>query len=97
MDSLKIMIANIADLLDRQLAQLVDHKMNHGLPRNLTGATADRLPLNHGFKAVQIGVSAWTAEALKQTLSASIFRVQRNVTIRIKSAWAQLRHVMLNV
>lgn len=73
MDSLKIMIANIADLMDRQLAQLVDHKMNHGLPRNLTGATAERLPLNHGFKAVQIGVSAWTAEALKQTLSASIF------------------------
>ncbi|MDY6523584.1 aromatic amino acid ammonia-lyase [Acinetobacter faecalis] len=73
MDSLKIMIANIADLMDRQLAQLVDYKMNNGLPRNLTGSTADRLPLNHGFKAVQIGVSAWTAEALKQTLSASIF------------------------
>lgn len=73
MDSLKIMIANIADLMDRQLAQLVDHKMNHGLPRNLTGSSVDRLPLNHGFKAVQIGVSAWTAEALKQTLSASIF------------------------
>ncbi len=73
MDSLKIMIANIADLMDRQLAQLVDHKMNHGLPRNLTGAKDERLPLNHGFKAVQIGVSAWTAEALKQTLAASIF------------------------
>ncbi|HFD2141199.1 aromatic amino acid ammonia-lyase [Acinetobacter baumannii] len=73
MDSLKIMIANIADLMDRQIAQLVDHKMNHGLPRNLTGATAERLPLNHGFKAVQIGVSAWTAEALKNTLAASIF------------------------
>ena len=73
MDSLKIMIANIADLLDRQIAQLVDHKMNHGLPRNLTGATTERLPLNHGFKAVQIGVSAWTAEALKNTLAASIF------------------------
>ncbi|WP_163122539.1 HAL/PAL/TAL family ammonia-lyase [Acinetobacter portensis] len=73
MDSLKIMIANIADLMDRQLAQLVDYKMNNGLPRNLTGSTADRLPLNHGFKAVQIGVSAWTAEALKQTLAASIF------------------------
>ena len=73
MDSLKIMIANIADLMDRQLAQLVDHKMNHGLPRNLTGAKDARLPLNHGFKAVQIGVSAWTAEALKQTLAASIF------------------------
>ena len=73
MDSLKIMVANIADLLDRQLAQLVDHKMNHGLPRNLTGSTAERMPLNHGFKAVQIGVSAWTAEALKQTVAASIF------------------------
>lgn len=73
MDSLKIMIANIADLMDRQLAQLVDYKMNNGLPRNLTGATAERLPLNHGFKAVQIAVSAWTAEALKQTLAASIF------------------------
>ncbi|WP_343595950.1 aromatic amino acid ammonia-lyase [Acinetobacter sp.] len=73
MDSLKLMVANIADLLDRQMAQLVDHKMNHGLPRNLTGASTDRLPLNHGFKAVQIGVSAWTAEALKQTLAASIF------------------------
>lgn len=73
MDSLKIMIANIADLMDRQLAQLVDYKMNHGLPRNLTGAKKDRLPLNHGFKAVQIAVSAWTAEALKHTLSASIF------------------------
>lgn len=73
MDSLKIMIANIADLMDRQLAQLVDHKMNHGLPRNLTGSSLERLPLNHGFKAVQIAVSAWTAEALKHTLSASIF------------------------
>ena len=65
MDSLKIMIANIADLMDRQLAQLVDYKMNNGLPRNLTGSSLERLPLNHGFKAVQIGVSAWTAEALK--------------------------------
>ena len=73
MDSLKIMIANIADLMDRQLAQLVDYKMNNGLPRNLTGSSPERLPLNHGFKAVQIGVSAWTAEALKQTLAASIF------------------------
>lgn len=73
MDSLKIMVANIADLLDRQLAQLVDYKMNNGLPRNLTGASSERLPLNHGFKAVQIAVSAWTAEALKSTLAASIF------------------------
>jgi histidine ammonia-lyase len=73
MDSLKLIIANIADLLDRQLAQLVDNKFNHGLPRNLTGASPERLPLNHGFKAVQIAVSAWTAEALKLTMPASVF------------------------
>lgn len=73
MDSLKNAVANIADLLDRQLACLVDTKMNNGLPANLSGAATDRRMLNHGFKAVQIGVSAWTAEALKQTLPASIF------------------------
>lgn len=73
MDSLKNAVANIADLLDRQLACLVDTKMNNGLPANLSGAEDSRKMLNHGFKAVQIGVSAWTAEALKNTLPASIF------------------------
>ena len=73
MDSLKNCIANLADLLDRQMALLMDPKFNHGLPANLTGAHADRLMINHGFKAVQIGTSAWTAEALKQTMPASVF------------------------
>ncbi|MHA2937296.1 HAL/PAL/TAL family ammonia-lyase [Vibrio sp. RC27] len=73
MDSLKTAIANVADLLDRQLAQLCDYKFNNGLPYNLTGAADDILPISHGFKAVQIGVSAWTAEALKNTMPASVF------------------------
>lgn len=73
MDSLKTAIANIADLLDRQIAQLMDYKFNNGLPFNLTGATGDRKAINHGFKAVQIGISAWTAEALKHTMPASVF------------------------
>ena len=73
MDSLKNTIANIADLLDRQMAQLLDTKFNHGLPANLSGATGGQAAINHGFKAVQIGTSAWTAEALKLTLPASIF------------------------
>ncbi|GLS83168.1 HAL/PAL/TAL family ammonia-lyase [Paraferrimonas haliotis] len=73
MDSLKAAVANVADLLDRQLAQLCDYKFNNGLPYNLSGAKADVLPINHGFKAVQIGVSAWTAEALKNTMPASVF------------------------
>ena len=73
MDAMKTSVANLADLMDRQMALLVDEKFNHGLPPNLTGASADRLAINHGFKAVQIGVSAWTAEALKQTMPASVF------------------------
>jgi histidine ammonia-lyase len=72
MDSLKNIVANIADLLDRQLAILVDEKFNRGLPPNLAGSDGE-YALNHGFKAVQIGVSAWTAEALKNTMPASVF------------------------
>jgi histidine ammonia-lyase len=71
MDALKSIVANIADLLDRQLALLVDVKYNRGLPPNLTGASD--FSFNHGFKAVQIAASAWTAEALKNTMPASVF------------------------
>jgi len=73
MDSLKNLIGNVADLLDRQLALLVDTRYNHGLPRNLSGASPETVMINHGFKAVQIAVSAWTAEALKNTMPASVF------------------------
>ena len=73
MDSMKTAVANIADLLDRQMASLVDTKYNNGLPPNLSAASPERLPINHGFKAVQIGASAWTAEALKLTMPASVF------------------------
>jgi len=73
MDSMKTAVANLADLLDRQMACLMDPKFNHGLPANLSGATGDQALLNHGFKALQIAVSAWTAEALKLTMPASVF------------------------
>ena len=72
-DTLKTQVANLADLMDRQLATLVDTRYSNGLPSNLTGATGERAPINHGFKAVQIGVSAWTAEACKLTMPASVF------------------------
>ena len=73
MDSLKNTVANVADLLDRQLALIVDARYNHGLPANLSGATGSRAAINHGLKALQISVSAWTAEALKLTMPASVF------------------------
>ena len=73
MDGLKNIVANIADLLDRQMATLVDPKFNNGLPANLSGATGERACINHGLKALQIGASAWCGEALKGTMPASVF------------------------
>lgn len=73
MDTMKTGVANLADLMDRQMALLMDRKFNNGLPNNLSAAKDDRKPINHGFKAVQIGISAWTAEALKHTMPASVF------------------------
>ncbi len=73
MDTLKNTVANIADLLDRQLALLVDTRYSQGLPSNLSGSQGATQPINHGLKALQISASAWTAEALKQTMPASVF------------------------
>jgi histidine ammonia-lyase len=72
MDSLKNIVANLADLMDRQLALMVDVKFSRGLPSNLSGSSKS-LSYNHGFKAVQIASSAWTAEALKNTMPMSVF------------------------
>ena len=73
MDSMKNLVANLADLVDRQMALVVDSKYNNGLPANLSGADKESKNVCHGFKAVQIGMSAWTAEALKNTMPASVF------------------------
>lgn len=73
MDSMKNTVANLADLLDRQMALLVDSRYNQGLPSNLSGAEGPRAAINHGLKALQISSSAWTAEALKLTMPASVF------------------------
>jgi len=63
----------VADLLDRQMALLVDSRYNNGLAANLSGAMGSRIAINHGLKGLQISVSAWTAEALKLTMPASVF------------------------
>jgi histidine ammonia-lyase len=73
MDCMKNAVANLADLLDRQMALLVDSRYNNGLPPNLSGVEGPRAAINHGLKALQISVSAWTAEALKLTMPASVF------------------------
>jgi len=73
MDGMKNAVANLADLLDRQMALLVDARYSAGLPANLSGMTGERAAISHGLKALQISVSAWTAEALKLTMPASVF------------------------
>ncbi|HEY8751049.1 MAG TPA: aromatic amino acid ammonia-lyase [Tepidisphaeraceae bacterium] len=73
MDILKTAVANIADLIDRQMALICNPHTNNGLPADLVARnTADR-STHHGFKAMQITASALTAEALKLTMPASVF------------------------
>ena len=73
MDGLKAAVANVADLLDRQLALLCNPATSHGLPANLVALEGTSHVAHHGFKAMQITASALTAEALKLTMPASVF------------------------
>lgn len=75
MDALKVAVANLCDLLDRQLELLVDEKFNAGLTPNLIPAFDPghgEAGLHHGFKGMQLCCSAMTAEALKLSNPASI-------------------------
>ncbi|KIG18181.1 putative histidine ammonia-lyase protein [Enhygromyxa salina] len=72
-DALKNVVANLADLHDRQLALLCSGHTNNGLPENLNGRQGPDSAAHHGFKAMQIAASALAAEALKTTIPASVF------------------------
>jgi phenylalanine ammonia-lyase len=76
MDALKITVANLCDLMDRQLELVVDEKFNAGLTPNLIPLFDEGSPeagLHHGFKGMQLCCSAMTAEALKLSNPASVF------------------------
>lgn len=73
LDATKTAVANIADLLDRQLMLLNNPAENGGLPENLVGVAGPAAATHHGFKAMSITASALTAEALKLTMPASAF------------------------
>jgi phenylalanine ammonia-lyase len=75
MDSLKVALANVCDLLDRQLELVVDEKFNAGLTPNLIPRIDPDDPqagLHHGFKGLQLCSSAMTAEAMKLCNPATI-------------------------
>jgi histidine ammonia-lyase len=73
MDGMKAAVAGLADLLDRQVALLVDARYSEGLPSNLSGIAGDDGSIHHGFKALQITASAGAAEAQMGALPASVF------------------------
>jgi histidine ammonia-lyase/phenylalanine ammonia-lyase len=76
MDSLKLAVASVGDLLDRQLALVVDEKFNRGLTPNLIPRLDEgdfEAGLHHGFKGMQIACSSLAAEALKMSNPATAF------------------------
>lgn len=76
MDSLKIAVASVGDLLDRQLELIVDEKFNNGLTPNLiprVEVASWEAGLHHGFKGMQLTASALAAEALHLTIPATSF------------------------
>jgi len=75
MDLLKISMASVVDLLDRQFALLVDEGNHRGLPENLLPPrTVDdpEFGLHHGLKGLQITMSALCSLAVQRTASDTV-------------------------
>ena len=72
-DTLKIAVANVACLLDRQIMLLCHPQENAGLPRDLVGVTGPDAAAHNGFKAASIAASSLAADALKTSAPASVF------------------------
>jgi phenylalanine ammonia-lyase len=76
MDYLKISLAHVADLIDRQLTLLIDDKSNRGLPANLAdwkGLPENERFLHHGLKALHQSVNALTSETMARAMPGGIF------------------------
>lgn len=58
-DSLSLAAANLANLMDRQIARITDPLLNHGLPPFLTGARAGA---QSGFMGAQVTATALSTE-----------------------------------
>jgi histidine ammonia-lyase len=73
MDSVKSAVASVADLVDRQAALLVDPRFSRELPALLAAPSKNGGAPRHGFKGMQITLSALTAEALQASMPAASF------------------------
>lgn len=76
MDALKTAVASVADLVDRQFELMVDEKYSNGLTPNLIAPLPDNHPekgIYHGFKVMQLALSALAAEALNKCMPMTVF------------------------
>ena len=73
-DSLKTALATTVNLVDRQMALLLERAPDQ-LTENLVlrNRLGPKAPLNHGLKALQITMSAISAELIKQSIPMAIF------------------------
>lgn len=62
MDSLRLCLANCANLIDKQLELLIDNRFNNGLTSNLISTGKGNSFIQHGLKAVQITGTALSSE-----------------------------------
>ncbi len=72
-DALKIAVANTINLMDRQLALILEPKNTPFLSENLRFPSGDEDFLRHGFKAMQITMSALAAEIAKKAQPMATF------------------------
>lgn len=75
-DYLKISLANVADMIDRQVMMIVDEKSNRGLPANLAAwseLSEEERSLHHGLKGLHQATSALTSEIMAKAIPNSIF------------------------
>ncbi len=70
MDTMRICVGNIADLLDKEFALLIDHKFNKGLGESLK---LNKKATHHGFKLIQVTLSSLSADILMNTNAASLY------------------------
>jgi phenylalanine ammonia-lyase len=76
MDFVKINLAHIADLVDRQVLMIVSEKFNRGLPANLIDKKSippDEQHMHHGLKGVHQTVGALTSEIIQRSIPSGIF------------------------
>jgi histidine ammonia-lyase len=66
MDGMKNAVGKLANLLEHQMTLLAEAG-HHGLLSSLRSPAGARAAVNHGLKALQHNVSAWTAEAHRLT------------------------------